>query len=83
LDKKLEPNESVIMSKVRDKILAFLSIDNRDMGDNLNLADLNRSIFEVEEIRFSNIDNLSEDVDVEFNEIIQLNNLTIRADYLE
>ena len=83
LDKKLEPNEAVIMSKVRDKILAFLSIDNRDMGDNLNLADLNRSIFEVEEIRFSNIDNLSKDVVVEFNEIIQLNNLTIRADYLE
>ena len=82
LDKKLEPKESTIMAKVRDNITGFFSIDNRDMGDNLSLAELNRSIFEVEEIRFSHIDNLSTDVSVSFNEIIQLNNLTIRADYL-
>ena len=82
IDKLLEPQESTIMAKVRDKIVTFFNIDNQDMGDILNLSDLNRTIFEVPEVRFSNIDNLTSDVPVLFNEIIQLNNLTIRADYL-
>ena len=82
IDKLLEPQESTVMAKVRDKIVTFFNIDNQDMGDSLNLSDLNRTIFEVPEVRFSNIDNLTSDVPVLFNEIIQLNNLTIRADYL-
>ena len=60
-----------------------MNVDNTEFGDPLILADLNRSVFEVDEVRYSTIDNLKQDILVDYNEIIQLNNLTINVDYLE
>lgn len=83
IDKEEEENQDAIKTKVRDKILSYMSADNRDFGDNLNIAELNRQIFEVEEVRFSSIDNLDQDVTIDFNEIAQLNNLTINIVLLD
>lgn len=82
IDEEEKNNQSQIMNKVRDNILTYMSVDNREFGQTLNLAELNRQIFEIDEVRFSTVDNLDKDVSVDFNEIIQLNNLTINVELL-
>ena len=83
VDKEQQNNQSTIISKVRGKILNYMNSDNRDFGQTLVISDLNRTIFEVDEVRMSSIDNLNENVLIDFNEIIQLNNLTINFEYLD
>lgn len=83
VDKELEKHEEVVKNKVRDKVLTYMNVDNIDFGQALILADLNRSIFELDEVRYSSVDNLSDNITVDFNEIIQLNNLTIVLSYLD
>ena len=60
-----------------------MAVDNREFGETLVVADLNRAIFELEEVRISSVDNISENIKVEFNELIQLNNLLIKIEYLD
>jgi len=79
IDKKLLPKEEEIKGKVRQKLQDYFHVDNMDFGKTLVLADLNREIFSVPEVRFSTVDNLTDDVQVDFNEIIQLNNFTINV----
>jgi hypothetical protein len=83
VDKEEKLNQSSIISKVRGKILKYMNADNRDFGEPLVISDLNRTIFEVESVRMSSIDNISDNILVDFNEIIQLNNLTIVFNYLD
>jgi hypothetical protein len=83
IDREEEENQDAIKTKVRDKILTYMSADNRDFGEDLNIAELNRQIFEVEEVRYSSVDNLDQDVTIDFNEIVQLNNLTINVVLLD
>ena len=60
-----------------------MSIDNREFGQDLVISDLNRKIFETPEVRLSTIDNVPEDVRIDFNEIAQINNITINIEYLD
>ncbi len=83
IDKELQGLEESIKTKVRNKILTYMNVENREFGESLNISELNREIFEVEEIRYSTIDNIDQDIFVDFNEIIQLNNLTIKVEYLD
>lgn len=83
IDREEEENQDQIKTKVRDKILNYMNADNRDFGEDLNIAELNRQIFEVEEVRYSSVDNLDQDVTIDFNEIAQLNNLTINVVLLD
>jgi predicted phage baseplate assembly protein len=82
IDEEQKQNEEAIKSRVRDKILTYLSIDNTEFGEDLIVSDLNRQIFEVNEVRFSTLDNVNQDIRIDFNEIIQLNNLIINVEYL-
>ena len=82
VDEEQRGNETQVVATVRGKILTFMNADNREFGDPLVLADLNRVMFEVEEVRFSEVDNLKKNVLIDFNELIQLNNLTINVSYL-
>lgn len=82
IDLEQKQNEDSIKGKVRNKILNYLSIDNTEFGEDLIVADLNRQVFEIDEVRFSTLDNVDQDVRIDFNEIIQLNNLTINVEYL-
>ncbi len=83
VDRELEKHEEVIKLKAKDAILDYMSIDNMSFGKELVLADLNRKIFEIPEVRYSSIDNISENVQVDFNEIVQLNNLSIQVLFLD
>lgn len=81
-DSKYRPNQEIIKLKVRDKILEYFSIDNSEFGKGFNAQDLNRNLFEITEVRFSTIDNVEQEIKVEFNEIIQLNNLNINIVFI-
>tara|TARA_R110001583_G_scaffold73623_4_gene204766 strand:+ start:2538 stop:4142 length:1605 start_codon:yes stop_codon:yes gene_type:complete len=83
IDEEEKRHQDQIVAKVKNKILQYMSIDNRDFGEPLYVAELNRQIFEVPEVRFSTLDNVGQDVRVDFNEIIQLNNLTINVELLK
>ena len=83
IDKEQEENQNQIKAKVRDKVLAYMSADNRDFGQDLNIAELNRQVFEVPEVRYSTLPNLDQDITIDFNEIVQLNNLSISVTLLD
>lgn len=75
--------ENKIVGKVRDKLLNYMGVDNREFGEALDLSELNRQMFEIDEVIFSSVNNLDQNVLIDFNEIIQLNNLTINVQYLK
>lgn len=79
LDKKFEGVEATVSNRVANRIQNYFLADNWDFGDPLILSDLNREIFETDDVRFSSIDNISSNVHVEFNEIIQLNNVSVNV----
>jgi len=83
IDREDEPNQDQIITLARNKILTYMGVDNRDFGQSLVIADLNRQIFEIDSIRYSTVDNLQQNLHVDFNEIIQLNNLTINVGLIE
>lgn len=83
IDREQEENQNQIKAKVRDKVLAYMSADNRDFGQDLNIAELNRQVFEVPEVRYSTIPNLDQNITIDFNEIVQLNNLSISVTLLD
>ena len=83
IDREEERNQAQIIAKVRNKILKYMSADNRNFGQALSLSELNRQIFEIEEVRLSSVDNIAQDILIAFNEIIQLNNLTINVELLD
>jgi len=82
VDEEQKPHQNEIIAKARDVILRYMKADNRSFGEALEISDLNRKIFEVDAVRYSTVDNLDQDVLVDFNEIIQLNNLTINVEFL-
>lgn len=79
IDKRFIGNEELVKLKARDKILAFMNSDNNDFGKALISSDLVRKVFEIPEVRFATVDNLDEVTRVDFNEVLQLNNLTINC----
>ena len=82
IDEAEEDNQDQIRAKVRDKVLTYMNVDNRTFGEDFSVAEINRQIFEVEEVRYSTIDNVEQDIPLDFNEIIQLNNLTINVELI-
>lgn len=80
--REYSPKEEDVKGRARDAILSFFSVDNFDFGETFVLSDLVRALFEIEEVRFATVDNLTSDVRVEMNEIIQLNNFTINMVYV-
>jgi hypothetical protein len=79
VDTKYRGVEGTIQAKVAKAVEDYFLADDWDFGDPLRLSDLNKTMQGIGEVRFSQIDNLDNDVTVEFNEIIQLNNLTVNV----
>lgn len=82
LDSKYRKFESEIKSKVNQKILTYFDTDNSDFGEAFTPQDLVKDILSLTEIRYAVVDNVESTIKVEFNEIIQLNNLTIKLNYI-
>jgi len=70
--------ESEIKIAVRNVITNFFSVDNMEFGKTFSAQEVNRQVFDsVPEVRYSTLDNLPQTIKLQFNEIIQLNNLSI------
>ena len=63
-----------IKQKAALAMVDYFSVDNMAFGKKLSLADLQNQMLTVPEVRFFRLDNITDDVFVNFNEIIQLNN---------
>lgn len=69
-----------IQQKAADKLLTFFNVDNLAFGQKISLAEVNNFMLTVPEIRFFKIDNLPDDLYVNFNEIVQLNNFEFNTE---
>ena len=74
IDKSNKRFVESIQQKAADKLLEFFNVDNLGFGQKISMADVNNFMLTVPEIRFFKVDNLPEDIFVNFNEIVQLNN---------
>ena len=81
VDSAYKSAEQAVKTKVQSLILAYFNVSNREFGQSLSLSDVLKTVYTVDEVRFATVDNLSEDVTVDFNGIIQLNNLIINVSY--
>ena len=80
VDRELLPREEEIKAQTRQAVLNYFNNDNIDFGDPFVLTEFTRDIFqEVDRVRFATVDNLTTDVVVDYNEVIQLNNVTINV----
>ena len=82
MDKKFKKVETEIVTKTRTKILDYFNVDNTDFGEPFVPQDLIRQILELPEVRYATVDNVESTLKVNFNEVIQLNNLTINTTFI-
>tara|TARA_R110002110_G_scaffold339942_6_gene550165 strand:+ start:4992 stop:6596 length:1605 start_codon:yes stop_codon:yes gene_type:complete len=83
LDARFRRNEATLLQGARNSIETYMNMDNTDFAEPFVPQDLIRTVLEDQtNIRYATVDNVSNTITVGFNEIIQLNNLTIRADYV-
>lgn len=83
LDEYLRRSENSLLQSARNSIVNYMNIDNTDFSEPFVPQDLVRTLLENEKnIRYATVDNVESVIKVGYNEIIQLNNLTIRVEYV-
>lgn len=83
VDKSYRRREIELLQKSSDAVNSYFNVDNRDFGERVYLDDINRAVFNgVKEVKIATIDNISQDIQLNYNEIIQLNNLVINVSYV-
>lgn len=82
LDKKFDKQKAALLSKTKNRVLNYFNVDNLEFGEAFEPQSLVKSILEETQIRFAYVDNLDSKIDISFNEILQLNNVAIRAELL-
>ena len=82
VDQTFQPFEEDVKRAASAKMLAFFDLSKREFGERVRVDELNRELFTIPEIRFSKLDNLTDDIKLNFNEILQLNNLEINVEYV-
>lgn len=82
LDKKFKKFEAEIRNRARQRILDYFNVDNGDFGQPFIPQDLIKDVLEIQELRYATVDNVDSVIRVDFNEIIQLNNLTLSLNYI-
>ena len=83
VDKSYRRREIELLQKSSDAVNTYFNVDNRDFGERVYLDDINRAVFNaVKEVKIATIDNISQDIQLNYNEIIQLNNLVINVSYV-
>ena len=81
-DEAFRDFEEKIKVSVSTLIRNHFSYANFDFGKEFTPQDLNRLIYDINEVRYSTIDNFEDPVVVNFNEVIQLNNLTLNVTFI-
>tara|TARA_R110000744_G_scaffold137615_8_gene248203 strand:- start:311 stop:1930 length:1620 start_codon:yes stop_codon:yes gene_type:complete len=80
VDKNLLPREGEIKAQTRNAVLDYFNNQKFDFEDPFIITDFTRIIFNsIDTVRFATVDNVASDIYIEFNEIIQLNNVVINV----
>jgi len=82
IDRTQRLSSEDIKQRIAEKIVQFFSPDTRDFGSPLILSELINFVLQDPGARFFSIDNYPNDVYVDFNEIIQLNNIEINIQFV-
>jgi hypothetical protein len=83
LDERSRRDESAILQQARASIQDYMNIDNTDFAEPFVPQDLIRTLLEdITTVRYATVDNVDNTIAVGFNEITQLNNLIIKAQYI-
>ena len=83
LDEKFKRSEGQIIQSARRSLLNYMNIDNSDFGEPFSPQDLIRVLLSDEtNIRYAEVSNVDKPIKLGFNEIVQLNNLAIRVEYI-
>ena len=82
VDSSLEDSEDTIKQKAANVVTNFFTYDKFGFGDVLIPQELNRELFDLNEVRYSTVDNIDKNIEASFNEVIQLNNVTINVAYV-
>jgi len=83
LERKFQKAETAIKGRIARVIYNYFNVDNREFGESFYPDDIAREIFTgVEEVRIAEVTNFPQVVNLEFNEILQLNNFTINMNYV-
>ena len=82
LDDRFKREKNGIVARVNDIILNYFNVDNTEFGQGFSPEDLVRVILKDPSIRFATVDNLDRAIEVAFNEIIQLNNVSISSEII-
>jgi|TARA_A100000172_G_scaffold41301_3_gene25220 hypothetical protein len=82
VDSALKDSEDIIKQKAASVVTSFFTYDKFGFGETFIPQELNRKLFDLNEVRYSTVDNFTKNVTVSFNEVIQLNNATINVAYI-
>lgn len=83
LDRRFETTEGTIKNRVVDVILNYFNVDNREFGEDFFPEEVSRDIFtNVSEVRVARVTNYDQPLPLEFNEILQLNNVQVTFNYV-
>jgi len=81
-DEAFRDLEESIKIAVASEISLFFSYVSLGFGDSFAPQTLNRLLYDIAEVRYSTIDNIENIITPQFNEVIQLNNLTINIEFI-
>lgn len=82
LDKEQKLSSDNVKERVAGLMQTYFSTNTTDFGTPLLLADLQNFLLKDPGVRFLSIDNYSNDVYVDFNEILQLNNIELNVKFV-
>ena len=82
IDTKRKSFSEAIKQKVADKLTKYFNVDNRDFGQPLSIADVTSDLLTIPEVRFFKLNNIQDDIYVNFNEVIQLNNFELNLEFV-
>ena len=82
VDSSLSDKEETVKQEASNIITGFFSYSRFGFGGAFVPQELNRKLFDLTNIRYSTIDNIPAAVSVDFNEVIQLNNVTINITFI-
>jgi len=82
IDRSQKLSSEDVKQRIANRIVEFFSVTTRDFGTPFILSDLINYILEDPGARFFSIDNYENDIYVDFNEIIQLNNIEMNVQFV-
>jgi len=82
IDIALLDYEETTKAEATQTIQQFFSYDRFEFGTSFVPEELNRELFNLNKIRYATIDNFKTAINPSFNEVIQLNNITINTSYI-